>query len=299
MFKPFYAYREGTPLNKAEKISAHRGLFKDTFKNTRETHKFFTLLGKDKRFRWRQLAAEMLLIELEGDFQRRVFPDLELHTLVKGVKSYQKKIPAKKVKAFIGNLDVLHSSLNLMLTAFSPRESIAFYLLVSWLRKQRADNSQLLNELFEFGKEFLRNLNSFSLYEVDPPPGMTKKLFSRYKQFKQESKILTTFESLTNRLGIMIEEFKRLHPIIVRDPDRLHDAEQKRLLFFRQNGLCGECGKQMRFGDSSSHHIIPHAKGGKTDDLTHAILLHDRCHKRLEKRLKKEQWKKRGKPTNA
>ncbi len=53
----FLRLQEGTPLNKAEKINAYRGAFKDTFQRIRETHPFFTLLGKDKRFRWCQLAA--------------------------------------------------------------------------------------------------------------------------------------------------------------------------------------------------------------------------------------------------
>lgn len=266
----FLRLQEGTPLNKAEKISAHRGAFKDTFRNARETHPFFAYLGTEKRFRWRQLAAEMLLIELEGDFRRRVFPDLDLHSLIKAAGEYKKKIPPGKVRAFKGNLDILHDSLNIILTAFTPRESIAFYLLVSFLRKHKADNSRLHDELYEFATEFLKNLNSFSIYDVDPPQGMTKKTFSRYKQFKQESKILTSSDSLTKRLEIMLEEFDRLHPIIAKDPHRLHEAEQRRILYFRQKGLCGECGKQMTFGGSSAHHVVAHSKGGKTDDLSNA-----------------------------
>jgi len=295
----FLRLQEGTPLNKAEKISAYRGIFKDTFREVRETHPFFTYFGKEKRFRWRQLAAEMLLIELEGNFQRKIFPDLDLPALVKAAKDYQSKIPAAKVRTFKGNLDLLNLSLNIILTAFSPRESIAFYLLVSYLRKRRADNSQLQNELCEFAKEFLKNLNSFSLYDADPPAGISKALFARYKQFKQESKILTSSDSLTKRLDIMLEEFDRLHRVIIKDRDRLHDAELKRILYFRQKGLCGQCGKQMRFDGSSAHHIIAHSQGGKTDDLANALLLHEKCHQKLEARLTNPLFKLGGKPTNA
>jgi len=291
----FLRLQEGTPLNKAEKINAHRGLFKNTFRQARDQNPFFSYLGKEKRFRWRQLAAEMLLIELESDFQRKNFPNLDLPTLIRAVKAYEKNIPRAKVRSFESNLDFLHSSLNIILTAFTPREAIAFYLLASYLRKNKADNSALQNEMAEFAKEFLKNLNSFSIYDDKPPEGMTKALFNLYKKFKQESKILTTPDSLCNRLEIMIAEFNRLHPIIMKDPKRLHDAEQKRILFFRQRGLCGECGKEMRFEATSAHHVIAHSKGGDTGDLRHAMLLHLKCHQKLEKRLRKQG----GKSTNT
>ena len=51
--------------------------------------------GSQKRdvFRWRQLAAEMLLIELEGDFGRMSFPDIDLTALLDAIKKYEKTIP--------------------------------------------------------------------------------------------------------------------------------------------------------------------------------------------------------------
>jgi len=287
----FLRLQEGSPLNKAEKINARRGLFKDTFRDVREKHPFFRFLGKEKRFRWRQLAAEMLLIELEGNFERKVFPDLDLPSLIKATQDYEKKIPRGKLKFYIGNLDFLYSSLNIILTAFTPREAVAFYLLVSYLRKHRASNSRLQDELSEFAKEFLKNLNSFSIYDEKPPEGMSRDIFSIYKKFKYESKILTTSDSLTNRLDIMISEFKRLHPFIAKDPKRFQDAEQRRILYFRQKGLCSECGKEMRFDLTSAHHIVTHSKGGETDNLHQARLVHPKCHQKLEKRLRKEESK--------
>ncbi len=85
----------------------------------------------------------------------------------------------------------------------------------------------------------------------------------------------------------MLSEFERLYKLISKDPKRLHEAEQKRVLYFRQRGLCSECGKEMRFELTSAHHVISHAKGGKTDDLSQATLVHLKCHKRIEKRSRK------------
>lgn len=283
----FLRLQEGTPLNKAEKINAYRGKFKDVFKKVSGDHPLFKLLGPEKRFRWRQLAAEMLLIELEGDFKKMVFPSLDSPTLIRAVKMYAESISEKKVRFFIGNLDFIHRSLNILLTAFSPREVISFYLLVSYLRRLRAGNENLETELALFGREFQKNLNSFSMYDPNPPKGMNKKRFELYKKYKQESKMLTTPESLENRLQIILGEFKRVHPIILRDEKRLHDEGQRRTLYLRQKGLCPECKKEMCFKEGSAHHIFKHSSGGKTDDLRNAVLLHQKCHERIENVIKK------------
>jgi hypothetical protein len=86
----FLRLQEGTPLNKAEKISAHRGEFKNTFTSARESHPLFARLGKEKRFRWRQLAAEMLLIELESDFKKKNIYDIDLKSLLKALSTMKK-----------------------------------------------------------------------------------------------------------------------------------------------------------------------------------------------------------------
>jgi hypothetical protein len=172
---------------------------------------------------------------------------------------------------------------------------ISFYLLTSYLRNKKADNSDLVNELAEFASEFLRNLNMFSIYDDKPPRGMTRELFNTYKKYKQEAKILTTGESISKRLEIILGEFQRLHPFLIKDRKRLHNREQKRILYFRQQGTCSFCGKKMRFEVSSSHHGIAHSKGGRTDDMQHSKLLHEKCHRRLEKSKKKTKRKTKGK----
>lgn len=285
----FLRLQEGTPLNKAEKINAYRGKFKDLFCEVRETHPLFKFLGTEKRFRWRQLAAELLLVELESDFDHLIFPNLDLQTFKKALKDYESNISTKKERFFKGNLDYLHNSLNLMLTALQPREILAFYLLVSYLRKKKADNTNLVNEFAEFARLFLENLNSFSVYDINPPPNVDRKIFDTYKKYKLEAKVMTTSESIRERFDIVLAEFDRLHPFIIKDEKRLHDTEQKRILFFRQQGICPVCNKAMDFRSNvEAHHGIAHSEGGQTDDLSHAILVHEKCHDKIEKDKKKE-----------
>ena len=279
----FLRLQEGTPLNKAEKLNAQRGKFKDAFRTIRENSPVFNYLKNDKRFRFRQLAAELLMLELETDFDSLIFPSLDKSSMLKIVKKYETEISKSKIQQCEKNLEFLYNSLNYLLTGFKPGEVISFYLLLSYLRKKMADKSKLIDEFSEFAAEFLKNLFSFSMYDDEPPSDMSDDIFKKYGSYKQQAKLMTSSSSLKNRFEILYEEYNRLHQVIIADPQRLHDAEQKRTLFFRQKGLCRYCGKPIDFSKSSGHHIIAHSLGGKTDDLKHAALLHERCHQKLEK----------------
>ena len=136
-------------------------------------------------------------------------------------------------------------------------------------------------------KEFLKNLNSFGIYDKKAPKNMTGEIFNKYRAYKFEAKVMTTPESIKNRLEIVLGEFSRLRPFIEKDPQRYHDEEQKRILYFRQQGLCRSCGNPMNFRESSGDHMIAHSKGGRTSDLDNAQLLHEKCHRKEEKARKK------------
>jgi hypothetical protein len=286
----FLRLQEGTPLNKAEKINAYRGEFKNLFRKTRETNNLFKLMSGDKRFRLRLLAAELLLLELETDFTSMNFPELNIDKFREVLEKYSRNISDRKTTFYIGNLNFLHLSLNLMLTALDPRDLISFYLLVSYLRRSKADNSRFVTELSGFAEEFLANLNSFSIYDLRPPSGcnLNRGLFRKYLKYKNDARQATSKESLKSRFKFILEEYQRINPFIMKDKNRLYDLEEKRVLFFRQKGLCPYCQKPLDFRqDISSHHGIPHSKGGKTSDLSEAKLLHQKCHEKLEKEIKK------------
>jgi|JI10StandDraft_1071094.scaffolds.fasta_scaffold78627_4 uncharacterized protein with ParB-like and HNH nuclease domain len=286
IIQTFLRLQEGSPLNKAEKLNAYRGKFKDKFKQIRETHNIFNLLGDDKRFKLRLLCAELLLLELEGDFKRGIFPGLDIHTFRKAIKKYETEISKNKLTFFTGNLDYLESSLGTLLTAITSRDLIPFYLLISYLRKEKADNSNLRTELTIFCEDFLQKVNSFSIYDTIPPKGMTKKEFNEYLNYKTEARKATAADSVEYRFNFMKKMFERAIPFIKKDTKRFHDTNQKRELFFRQKGKCPECNNPIDFKkDGSAHHEIAHKSGGKTDDLENAVLLHEKCHQKLEKRL--------------
>lgn len=290
IIQTFLRLQEGSPLNKAEKLNAYRGKFKDTFREIRESHKIFDFLGRDHRFRLRLLCAEFLFLELEGDFTHSKFPSLDINSFRLIVKKYEKEISKTKITFLKGNLDYLQQSLNMLLTAMTSRDLIPIYLLVSYLRRHKANNSELKNELALFCEDFLQKINSFSVYDSHPPAGMTKKEFTEYLKYKTEGRKATSADSIEYRFNFIKKKFNIFLPIVKKDPKRLHDIEQKRILFFRQKGICPECKNFIDFRiDGSSHHKVAHKNGGLTDDLKNAVLLHELCHQRLEKKLKKAQ----------
>lgn len=288
----FLRLQEGTPLNKAEKLNAYRGKFKDTFRDIKETHPLFKMMGEDKRFRLRQLSAELLLLEIEGDYKNIIFPGLDLPKFKEVIKKYELNISESKVKFHKGNLDYLHQSLNILLTAITPRDLVPIYLLISYLRRGKADNSNLQSELSVFVEDILKDLNSFSIYDTKPPEGMSDEKFKKYIKYKTEARKATLPDSIKFRLEFFIEEFRERQPFILKDPERLHARDQKRILYFRQKGICLECKKEIDFRtDGSSHHILAHKDGGQTDDLNNAVLLHIKCHQKLENRILKQKTK--------
>ena len=132
----------------------------------------------------------------------------------------------------------------------------------------------------------MKNLNSFSVYDSFPLEGFAEDLFFEYKKYKEEARKATSSDSIEYRFNFLLKEFKRLHPFITKDKKRLHNSEQKRTLYFIQKGICTVCKKELKYKDASSHHIIPHSKGGSTDDLSNADLLHEICHKKIERSKK-------------
>ena len=282
----FLRLQEGTPLNKAEKINAYRGAFKDLFRDLRTNNQLFALLGKDNRFRFRLLAAELLLLEFEGDFRHRSFPNLSLDTFKGVLVKYKRQdsIDQTKVTFLKGNLDIIRLSLNNLLTAMRIRDLIAFYLLVSYLRRTKAHNQNFQSELRVFAEDFLRNLHSFTIYDTSPPLTWTlgKKRFKEYMKYKEHARAATSSESIEARFNFIFGEYKRQFPIIHKDRQRLFDIEQKRNMFFRQGGQCTYCNKPLIFKEGSGDHIIAYGDGGPTD-IANGQLLHPKCHEKLER----------------
>lgn len=66
--------------------------------------------------------------------------------------------------------------------------------------------------------------------------------------------------------------------IIFLDERRSFTQQQKNQIFILQNGLCADCGLELKnLGESVAHHVKPYSEGGKTD-IDNCKLFHKICH---------------------
>lgn len=88
---------------------------------------------------------------------------------------------------------------------------------MSFLRRNKADNSKIVNEFRSFAEDFMKNLNSFSVYDSFPPEGFDEDLFFEYKKYKEEARKATSSDSIEYRFNFLLKEFKRLYPFIKKE----------------------------------------------------------------------------------
>jgi len=278
----FTRLQEGTPLNTPEKVNAFRGKFRESFmdaffKNT----KFFERV-KNYRFRARFLAAQFLLLELETDYDRKLFPSMGYLDFKNTNEKYKKEIPSKKLTMYNTYINFLGTFLYNEIRAISYRDWISLYLLASYLHKKQANKEGLGVYFREFALEFLKNLTSFSIYDTSPPRGMDQKMFRKFMNYKQFGRKATLSDSIEKRFNIILSEYKRFHPFKYKDTIRLFNEEQKIRVYFKQRGLCAFCKKPLSFQEAESHHKFDYSKGGRTK-MQNAQMVHHTCHIEIHK----------------
>lgn len=279
----FTRLQEGTPLNTAEKVNAFRGKFRESFieaffKNTR----FFGKV-RNRRFRARLLAAQFLLLELETDFNKKVFPSMSYLDFKEANEKYKEKIPKKKLKMYNTYINFLGTFLHNEIRAISYRDWISFYLLGSYLHKKQSNREGLGIHFRRFALEFLKNLTSFSIYDTKPPRRMGSRLFKKYMDYKQFGRRATQSDSITVRFNFVLSEYRRFYPFRIKDKIRLFNEEQKIRTYFKQKGRCAYCKEPLNFEKAKGHHKHEHSKGGPTK-LHNLRLVHQKCHEEIHKR---------------
>ena len=219
----FTRLQEGTPLNVAEKVNAFHGAFRDSF--IRLFNDVTALFSKIRnyRFRGRLLAAQFLLLELETDFEKLIFPNLSYLQFKNVSENHRKNVNAEKFNRCRSIVQFLANSLGNQLIGIPIRDLISLYILASYLHKEQADISALAADFQQFASEFMDNIKMFSIYDVAPPQGMEPYLFDKYKEYKEHGRKATVGKSIEHRFWFALEEYRRLYPgtKFKTDPDKL------------------------------------------------------------------------------
>jgi len=209
----FTRLQEGTPLNIAEKVNAFHGAFRNGFMDgfNKNYLQLFSRV-RNYRFRGRFLSAQFLLLELESDFDRVIFPNMRYRDFKDVNGKYKNSLPQDKSQNCHKVMEFLGKCIHNQLESIQPRDIISIYLLVSYLQKKIKDTINLETNIQKFVSEFSNTLNKFSIYDINPPSGMDVDTFAKYKDYKEQGRKATSSDSIEKRFTFILSEYKNMFP---------------------------------------------------------------------------------------
>jgi hypothetical protein len=255
----FLRLQNGTTLNAAEKRNAMPGNMKMFVRSLAE-HKFFlSARFSDKRFGYDQVAAQMVLLELQGGPCNCKDKDL-----AKMYEDQAKLDPvcakARKVKR---TLDFLAEAFPVKTPEIEKKyHAVSLYLLASQMLEQFAvkDYSK------EFAAAFLKFEQGRKQDEERPEDQRTPQMITYQEKTSHSTDSL---DSLEYRHKLLMEFFLREIPALPPlDPERSFTDEQRLAIWRRDNGICQvrvKCeGAKCEWGQWEADHRKPWSKGGLT-----------------------------------
>jgi len=259
----FFRLNNGTPLKPAEVRNAMPGEMTKAIRDLAR-HAFFAKVSFGKnRYAHDQVAAQMMMLELNGG------PcDIPDRLLSKMYADHQKKVPkaAERMAQVLDIMDKLFPSKSKLL---NRAETVNVYLLVSFLL-----SSTKLTKTFY--ADFL------TWYQQSEAKRLRD---SEYKLYMKSA--LNSRRSIQERFKILVVDFFSSFPgmaAIQLDPKRIFDDYQKIQLYARDKGRCQSCKKAVGEFDWHADHVIAWIRGGKTT-LENGQVLCVRCNLKKRDRL--------------
>lgn len=249
----FIRLQEGERLNTGEKVHAFVGQFKESYiKSFNEVNSLFSKVS-NSRFKATLLAAELLALELDANFEKNIFPSLNFEKLREINEKYKNEIPEKKLVENIKVLKFIETSLKEKLSLVQFRDWIGIYLLASYLVKEKED-TRYKEQFSGTVIQFLDKIETFSIYDTEPPKNMTLEEFQLFLNYKNVARKATSADSVSGRFKIILDIFRRYYPVEIKIPSALHRSieellendESKDLEFkasMRWDYKKGECDK--------------------------------------------------------
>lgn len=113
-------------------------------------------------------------------------------------------------------------------------------------------------------------------YDPSTPEGLTATLFwGRYGQWIRTNSDQP--DRIRTRHEFYVEKMLTLLNPIPKDPKRSFTDAERRAVYFRDGTKCADCGGTVSWDDAEIHHVVEHAKGGRST-LDNAVLMHRECH---------------------
>lgn len=254
----FLRLQSGTPLNAAEKRNAISGGMRDFIHNVLANHDFFSVSCnfKNKRYAYDSVAAQMMLIELNGGPCNVKGRDLE--------KMYREN---KDFDADGDKARKVPRVLNLLYRAFpksvpeidiSKAKAVSIYMIISHLMERYV----IKGIEGAFGSWFNDFERQRAMDELKPEDERDP----HWVEYQYKTSWSTDgFDSLNYRKQFLLEEFLSAFPKLeLLDDQRIFTSEQRRVIYIRDNGICQSCGKKVEWDNYEADHKIPWSQGGKT-----------------------------------
>lgn len=260
----FFRLNNGTPLKPAEVRNAMPG---EMTKAIRELarHPFFSKVSfGNLRYAHDQVAAQMMMLELNGGPS-----DIPDRLLSRMYAEYQKKTPKAAVERMtevLVSLDKLFPSKSRLL---NRAQTVNVYLLLSFLLA----SSKLTKAFFTDFLAWYQQAEAKRLQDTEYRLYMTSAANSR--------------RSIEERFKIVVMDFFTSFPAMATiplDPKRIFDNDQKIEMYARDGQRCQSCKKSVGEFDWHADHIVAWIRGGKTI-LENGQVLCVKCNLKKKDRL--------------
>ena len=245
----FCRMQNGKPLNEAEKRNAMVSNIRDFCAELAEHPFFKSVRFTNSRMQHHQVAAQTVLLELEGSKPAQV-QSSKLSKMYKDQKGFNPNgSVAKKVKKVY----------NFLAKCFPEKTSelkrgvtVSTYLMISSLMneynltgKEKAVSDFTID--FEHRRRTLKDNNEFVTYD------------------KHLARSSDSFEAITYRHNMLTREFHAFVPdLIPIDSQRDFDEAQRITIYRRDGGQCKYCNAPVKWEDFHADHVVAHSKGGPT-----------------------------------
>lgn len=254
----FLRLQNGTSLKAQEKRNAYTGKMRD-FVCELVQHSFFKSVGfANSRFAFDHVAAQMILLEIQGGPTN--VKNADLNKMYDGYREFDTK--GQVAKAVKRVLDVLVNTFPDKTPELERYNIIALYCVISELSRQYVIDEIKL-DLHDWFIQFetARRLQDEKTEEDGDPEWIT------YREKISHS--TDAAESIRWRMEFMLRNLLERWPNLSRkDNQRGFTHIQKLAIFRRDKGVCQvkiKCdGIKLTWDDWHCDHIVPWSKGGKT-----------------------------------
>ena len=249
----FLRLQNGTSLKAQEKRNAIPGNMRNFVKDI-ANHDFFYKV-KDSRFTYDLIAAQMVLLALNGNI--RNIKDKDLNDMYWNNRDFDSNCEqAKNVKKILDYLNRMFPSKAPELQRYSV---ISLFLLIMDL-KPNYDIRDREKEIADWFIDFELRRKQDKLKEAEEQDPVLV-LYQRWISNSSD-----TMESLSYRHKVLKEDLlSNVKNLPLKDPKRNFDDAQRQVIYRRDKGICQECGKKCEWNDWEADHIVPWSRGGKTE----------------------------------